>query len=326
MRLIRGSGLTGLSGIPPVTKDLARPFIRNSREQVREYLRSKKIEWREDSSNKSKKFFRNKIRLDLMPLLKNYNPNIVDALSNYAELSRLDQNFINSVAEEQFKKIFKSYDFGLVGDISSYKLIDKSMRYSLIRMGIKQLAGDLKSLTLKHISKIDDSINSHSTSLRIDLPGNLVVSKGYQIFCISLQNELNRKFSYSLKSTGNWDLSPGLEVDIEVSSDKSLLKKSNIGCFSLKRVSFPIEVSNLEPGEKFIPYGMKNFKKVKNLLIDKKIPRFLRKKIPVFKCKGEIIWIGGLRVDDRFKVETKDENYLKIELVRPNLTDFFQGV
>ena len=132
MRLIRGSGLTGLSGIPPVTKNLARPLIRNPREQVREYLRSKNIEWQEDSSNKSKKFFRNKIRLDLLPLLKSYNPNIVEALFNYAELSRLDQNYINSVAEEEYKKIFKSYEFGLIGDVSTYKSLDKSIRYSLI--------------------------------------------------------------------------------------------------------------------------------------------------------------------------------------------------
>ena len=96
---------------------------------------------------------------------------------------------------------------------------------------------------------------------------------------------------------------------------ESLSEDKSVGIFDADSVEFPIEVRNFRPGDRFIPLGMKTLKKVKRFFIDEKIPKFLRNRTPVFLSKGEIMWIGGIRIDERFRL--RGNKVVKISLTRP---------
>lgn len=95
------------------------------------------------------------------------------------------------------------------------------------------------------------------------------------------------------------------------------MKLSDI--FQQKKVRFPLVVRSYKPGDRFKPLGTKGFKKIKNLFIDEKIPRFLRKSIPIFETAEGIIWVGGVRNDDRFKVGKKESRFLRVKISKPEL-------
>jgi tRNA(Ile)-lysidine synthase len=154
-----------------------------------------------------------------------------------------------------------------------------------------------------------------------------------------------REFSYRIHSTGKWSF-PEVEFEVEITKVKRPSKDKSIGFFDADTVEFPIEVRNFRPGDRFIPLGMKTSrsgvsqiepgikrdfvvsaqsnegsqrttKKVKRFFIDEKVPRFLRNRIPIFLSKGKIMWIGGMRIDDRFKLV--GEKAVKIKLINPKL-------
>jgi tRNA(Ile)-lysidine synthase len=316
MRIIRGSGTLGLSGIPPVSQGyIIRPLIETSRSNIENYLREREINWIEDSTNRTKDFLRNRIRLELIPGLQDYNPNIKQALSRTASILRVQEGFIKSRAKNWLDYVFESSGKNeLLGTISRYKSVPEALRFAFLRMAIEKLKGDLRRIAFDHISSVDELLLSEAQSGEISLPETIVVSKGYDIFLLTRKSELRHEFSFIIPSPRKWGF-PDFECEVEITESRSLSEDKFTGVFDADSVQFPIEVRNFRPGDRFTPLGMKTFKKVKRFFIDEKIPRFLRTRIPLFISKGEIIWIGGMRVDERFKL--KGNRAVKISLIKP---------
>jgi len=319
MRILRGSGSSGLSGIPPVNGIIVRPLINISRDEIIKYLLSKKIKWREDSSNNSKIYLRNKIRHELVPELKNYNPNIVEALSRTSNLLRVESDFLKIHTKSAFKNIFVKKHFGYIAKIEKYLRLHKAIRLSVLRMCIEKVKGDLKSISNLQILTIDEQINSGTASSEVLLPGKLIFSKGYKIFCIS-DSEINKAgFNHEIKEIGEYRYRNGFKVSLDKTSDNSMWLDENAGHFSLKKVSLPLNIRNIKPGDRFKPLGSRGFKKIKDFFIDQKIPRFLRKTVPIVECSEGVIWVGGIRIDERFKVGKKEKEFLRIRLTKPEI-------
>jgi len=318
MRFIRGSGLLGLSGIPPVNDDIIRPLIEVKKSDIEDYLRSKGIEWMEDSSNKEKVFLRNRIRNELIPHLMTYNPNIKETLARTGYIVGVEEDYIRSEAKNHFDKLFYSLrDRELVGKLAYYRALSEAMKYGLLRLAIEKLKGDLKRISLDHIVSINVLLDSREASGELYLPGEIVVAKGHGLFVLTKKVLLRCSFGYTVDSAGLHKF-PHTEFEIQIERVSSLKSDKYLGCFDSMSVEFPIEVRNFNKGDSFIPYGMNEFKKLKNYFIDEKIPKFLRCRIPIFLCKGEIMWIGGMRVDERFKVIDKRKKVLTIRLIKPN--------
>lgn len=318
MRFIRGSGLLGLSGIPPVNDNVIRPLIEVTKSDVEDYLKSKGIGWMEDSSNKEKVFLRNRIRNELIPYLITYNPNIKETLVRTGYIVGVEEDYIRNEAKNHFGKLFYSLRDGeLVGKLAYYSELSEAMKYGLLRLAIEKLKGDLKRISLNHIVSINELLDSREPSGELYLPGAMVVAKGHGLFLLTKKALFRCSFSYSVDSTGLHKF-PHAEFEIQFEKVNSLKSDKNLACLNSGSVEFPIEVRNFNKGDSFMPYGMNEFKKLKNYFIDEKIPRFLRYKIPIFLCNGEIMWIGGMRVDERFKVRDKRKKVLTIRLIKPN--------
>lgn len=323
MRLIRGSGLLGLSGIPPVNDNIIRPLIEARKSEIEDYLIAKGIDWREDSSNRDTIFLRNRIRNDLIPSLVKYNPNIRETLARTGYIVGVGEDYIRNDAKSHFDRLFIVLRGGeLLGRISYYHGLPEAMKYALLRLAIERIKGDLRMISLHHIVSLNELLDSGEPSGELHLPGGVALAKGYGLFLLTKKALLRRRFSYRVGSTG---LHPFPHAEFEIRFESVRLPRSDkyMACFDSQSVEFPIEVRNFKEGDSFIPYGMSEFKKLKNYFIDSKVPRFLRYRVPIFLSKGEIIWIGGMRVDERFKVRDKRRKALTIRLLEPDLKKIF---
>lgn len=317
MRLLRGSGSRGLSGIPPVSNSIVRPLIDTSRSEIEEYLRSKGVEWVEDSTNESPEFLRNRIRQDLLVELESYNPQIKETLSRTAEILRSEEEFIRKEALKHFDDIFSPNKSELIGDLKYYRSVEKPLRFSLLRLTIEKLNTSLKNISSTHIVSADDFLLSETASGEVELPQGTVIVKGYDTFLVTKKSELELEFSYNIQSPGKWSF-PEFSVSIEyIKTDELAENDESVAYFDPETVSFPIEVRNFKPGDRFSPLGMTTSKKLQDYFTDIKLPKFLRSRVPIFISKDEIMWLGGIRLDNRFKVTDKKKEVLMIKLIRP---------
>ena len=320
MRLIRGSGSRGLSGIPPISNNIIRPLIETSRSEIEEYLRSKGIKWVEDSTNESDEYLRNKIRHELVVELEKYNPQIKEALSRTSDILRSEEEFISSVALKNFEVVFRQNGSELIGNLENYTNIDKPIRYTLLRLAVEKINNSLKNLSSTHIVSADDFLLSDATSGEIELSGDNLLVKGYDTFLLTKKSDYEREFSYLIQSEGKWGF-PELEVEVAiVRSDTLDENDEKVAYFDPKTVEFPIEVRNFKPGDRFCPLGMRDSKKLQDYFTDIKLPKFLRSRVPVFLSQGEIMWLGGVRIDNRFKVVDRNTELLRMKLIRPILS------
>jgi len=318
MRFMRGSGTRGLSGIPPVSRDvIIRPLIETPRTEIEKYLGSKGIGWIEDSTNKLRTIQRNRIRLDLIPELETYNPRLKETLSRTSDLMRTEEDYIDSEAKKKFKRIFALRAHELKGDLRKFRSLHKALRLSILRLAIEELSQGLKNITSLHIISADDYLTSGAPSGDIEFPDRIVIAKGYDSFLVTTRSGLERKFAYSIDSPGKWRFSE-FDVDIEnVKAETLEEKREDIVYLDAGKIVFPIEARNFRAGDSFVPLGMKGEKKLKNFFVDEKIPRFERYRIPIFTSRGEIFWVGGMRIDDRFKVRKKGAKAIRMSLAVP---------
>ncbi|HLF18205.1 MAG TPA: tRNA lysidine(34) synthetase TilS [Candidatus Omnitrophota bacterium] len=184
MRIIRGGGSKGLVSIlPERTIDgvsFVRPLLNASQEEILSYLKTKKIPFRSDATNRQKKFFRNKIRLDVMPLLKkDYNPNIREVLAHLSQNLSFDYDFLHQEAEKAFKRL--AHASSLRREIrlntQALKKAHPALQRLLLRLSVEKLKGDTRRLTFKHMEEMEDLICSRPTGSVVHLPQRLFVQK-----------------------------------------------------------------------------------------------------------------------------------------------------
>ena len=318
MRLIRGSGTKGLSGIPPVSgKYIVRPLIETGRAAIESYLKSHGIEWIEDSTNRERDYLRNRIRLDLLPGLSEYNPKIRETLARTADILRLEEDFISREAEKAFRRIFKREGGELTGDLAKYTRLHGAVRTAVLMRTLTETRENLKNVSAVHLTAADAFLTSMATSGESVFPEGGVIVKGHGSFLVTTKDALALEFRYELPGPGKWSF-PELEVEAEEAPASGLEEdREDVVFLDPGAVKFPIEVRSFKAGDRFMPLGMKSRKKVKDFFIDRKVPTFMRKRVPIFLSAGEIVWIGGMRIDERAKVKGKAKKALRLTLVRP---------
>ena len=314
MRLIRGSGSQGLAGIRPSVGSIIRPLINVTKLEAREYLQSKGVSWREDSTNRSDEFLRNRIRNELVPLLENYNPAVEQVLSRVAAVCAAEADFISAEGEKRFGKIARVVEGDVLGDTEKLLREPPAIRFSVMRKSILAVKGNLNSVSAKHLFSIDEVVRSGDSSAEVDLPGGVVFHAGHGVFFFTREENFHGFPPTEIKSHGTHQVSPDLEVTVELTDDVSLWGAADVGYFSPEKVGFPITLRSFSEGDRFVPLGMRGAKKLKDFFIDEKIPRFLRKKVPVFETQDGIIWVGGLRTDNRFKADKRKGPWFRIRI------------
>jgi len=309
MRLLRGSGATGLSGIPPKREPgIIRPLIRSRRAEIEDYLKSRGLSWRTDSSNLKGLYLRNRIRLELMPLLLQYQPRLVEHLGSLADSLREEDEVLEKKAGEWLGEHGEETDpRRLSVPRGKYLALEPALRRRVTRQAIKKVSGALRRMDRRHVEAVENLARSTRPQAGVDLPKGVVVGKSYEqlVFGMSRQAE-SAGFRVALPGPGAYEIrDAGVRITLkeEAGGGPVPLRGSSLEAFlDAEEVNFPLEIRSILPGDRFVPLGMKGRRKLKDFLMDLKVPSGERAGVSLLVSGGAIAWVCGFRVDERFKV------------------------
>jgi len=321
MRLLRGSGPSGLTGIPPCRDgSIIRPLIEIERSEIEKYLKAKKLVSVTDSSNLRTDYLRNKIRLELMPLLEEQQPQLAHLLGQTAEILRDEDDYLDRIAEAWLKKeVTRNPDNTFQLSIASFMSLPVALRRRVTRNVIGKVKTDLRRISWDHIEAVQRLAHAEKPQAALTFPGRLSVKRTYDHLIFSASMRRNpRPFHYRLDGPGAYDLKEigrSLSV-VEIANRKGLRLRGSAWTAFLdaEKLCFPLILRTFKPGDRFIPFGMTGHKKLKDFFVDLKVPLEQRRSTPVLCCEDTLVWVCGFRIDDRFKVTAETRKVMKLVL------------
>lgn len=333
MRLLRGSGPSGLSGIPPVRDThIIRPLIEVTRSQIQSYLSNRGLSHITDSSNSETKHLRNEIRLNLLPQLERYQPKIVEILGRTAGIMREENEWLEAKATRWLKKwAEKGSNDEIVLPLLQFKGLPEPLKNHVIRQALKRKGGSLRRISLPTIDAIKQIATGSKPQAEVTLPNMLAVKRVYDRLIFSKSKpQTPKRFGYIMDKPGAFDLETlGCTIQLEEVERKALVELKTsawTACLDADLITYPLMLRNFLPGDRFVPLGMTGHKKLKSFFIDMKIPSHVRARIPILLQGNKPIWICGLRIDDRFRVTSKTKRVLKITFEAHNSTLHDEGL
>lgn len=307
----RGTGLSGLTGIPMINESIVRPLLPFSRQVIEVYAKENNIKWREDSSNESKKYLRNKLRHDVVPILKEINPQLLDSfqytLENLNDTADIVEESLNAVTKRAINDID---NFGISFKVSEFKKVNNPKAYlfeMLKEYGFTEW-NDVVNLLDAETGKYVTS-NSHKLSKHREL---LILS--------DLDDNQNKKENVTLSLSKCQIESSDILFETPIGNlkfkDVSSLSESTKNTISIdkQKLKFPLELRLWQNEDIFYPSGMKGKKKVSKYLKDEKLKPSEKENTWVLTSDDKIIWVVGMRADNRFKVDESTSDILEIEL------------
>ncbi len=322
MHLLRGAGLKGLTGIPPKRNNIIRPLLKIWRRDIDKFVAQLKVVPRIDHTNYESKYLRNRVRLKLIPQLKIYNLNIKQILLQTILLLTEDSLYLDKKVKESLKEITineKEYQIEL--DIARLRDLEPPVQGHLIRAAIERIKGNLAELSFSHIHNI--STNLYSTeSWELHLPD--------KIFAVGNRNKLiitkekpktpaKKSFHYKISVPGtafieeaNMSISATLEPNKNVFNNQA--PTDEIVFVDFEEVGRELTIRSRRNGDRFYPLGMKGVKKLQDFFVDKKITKEERDTIPIIESEGRIVWVAGLRIDERVKVNKNTTKLVRLAL------------
>ncbi|RKS93726.1 tRNA(Ile)-lysidine synthase [Flavobacterium limicola] len=302
INLSRGTGLEGLTGIPEQNDRVIRPLLAFSQEEMEEYAIINDIQWREDSSNASDKYLRNKIRHHLVPMLKELNHNFLSSFHKTQTYLQEAQVMVEDASIMIYQQVAKQEDDTIYFDLKKLKKLPNYKSY---------LHQWLKEFGFSAWEDIYDLVESQS--------GKYVFSPEYRLLkdrdslILSPINFVNEKEEYAINENQK-EVNIPLNLTFCKVADISLTTNSAI-FVDADKLQFPLVLRHWNEGDSFQPFGMNGkSKKVSKLFKDEKLS-LLEKENSWLLCSNEdIVWIIGLRQDERFRIENTTKNIFKIQL------------
>jgi tRNA(Ile)-lysidine synthase len=329
LHLLRGSGTTGLSGLRPCSVlnsgergamlEVVRPLLGITREETLGYCRRRRLSPRSDSSNKSRTFLRNRVRLELLPLLRSYNASFDEALLRLAEITGDDTAFIEQETSFQWPDLARAEGDVLHLDTYKMRVLPRAIQRHIFRKAVKQLRGDLKDIESSHIEVMMESLLKPAGKI-FCLPDGLTLSIEYGRLVLAPSRAETCPFP-ALQSTssitvpGATELT-GWRIKADVITRSTGRDNGFSANFDLDKLDKKLVVRRRRPGDRFRPLGMNQSKKLQDFMVDVKIPRSWRDRVPVVSTDEQIVWVVGWRIDDRVKVTDKTQKVLHLQFER----------
>lgn len=303
LRLLRGAGGSGLCAMAPQSAGTwVRPLLTVTRSEIEAYLAARKLPFRTDSSNATNDFLRNRVRHELIPYLAGYNPAIAERLVATAEALAADEEILESAAAAAFARHAASGASGVTLAVPGVRAELRGIRLRLYRRAIAMTKGELLRIGFRHLREIDRLVFSAEPQLELTLPDGLRVARSYGelSFALMTDKEPFLPYEFVVEGPGSYHIPGGGMLVVEQAAPPADMKAlpATTAYFDPGRVPFPWVVRTFTPGDRISPMGMTGHKKVKELFIDAKVPRAVRRRIPLLFCGETLLWVGGLRVSN----------------------------
>jgi len=314
INLIRGTGIAGLHGILPKQNNIIRPLLFTNKKEIELFAKKNKLKFREDSSNASDKYVRNKIRHRLIPLLKELNPNIHKTIADDIQrLSETEKVYKKEIRNKRSKIITEDKN-GIRISIKALKKLNPIAPYLfefLYPLGFNSTTVD----------EIIESLNKQSGKQFFSATHRLIKDRDCLIIESRHQAQESRQTKAShfiIKKSQKSLTVDGVKLNFKsISKTKNYqLQTTNESAnIDFDRLQFPIEIRRWEKGDVFYPLGMNRKKKLSDFFIDKKLSIPEKENTWVLTSKKEIVWVIGMRLDNRYKVTDKTKKIYFVERV-----------
>ena len=302
INLIRGTGISGLLGIPEKKSNIVRPFLNMSRSDIEEYLEAKKQTFREDSSNTSVKYLRNKIRIQLIPLLEEMNPKIKETIKK--EIAILKET--TTVFFHQIESVRKEIVYRNKGVVSIN--INKFKKLTPLKIYLFEL---LQPFGFTQIEAIILALNTQSGKQFFSTTHELLIDRE-EMFISKIKPEKDSVLK--INQTDKQIKNP-INLKFSFSKDMNISESNNIAQLDFEKLTFPLTLRKWQKGDKFKPLGMSTFKKLSDFFIDNKFSILQKKKQWLLCSADEIVWVVGCRIDNRFRVQPTTKKLYIAELL-----------
>jgi tRNA(Ile)-lysidine synthase len=332
MHLLRGSGTRGLRGLLPLGRwpsasgDLIiiRPLLELSRRDTTAYCRQHRLRPRSDASNDSAEPFRNRIRHRLLPELRQYNPRIAEALLRTSLIAADDLDFIDKEVARRWDTTAHAGNGAVIIDKKSFTVLPPALQRHLLRRAVETALGSLKDIESVHIEDILNALDKPAGRV-IGLPFGLNFTIEHDRFLLApdslslcplppLENEAEIRVPGRTVLSG-WNI----EGEVISPSEAAEIQENNAGFtafFDYARTGNRLTVRCRRPGDRFQPLGMDQPKKLNEFMIDARIPRSWRRRVPVVTSEERIIWVTGWRIDERVKITGDTKKVLRLAFRR----------
>jgi tRNA(Ile)-lysidine synthase len=323
MRLVRGAGTQGLAGIPPVNGPVIRPVIQVPRALIEEYCRQRNLPVITDVYNLDLKYTRNLVRYKIIPGLADMlNPSLIETLAKTAKVLRWDADFLEEQAEAAF--LNASMKEGRVTLVSeeSLQVLPKAIGSRVLEKAWQECTGETDSLEMSHILRLLEG--SEDT---LSLPGKVTAHRyqGYISFYPPPPEDVDIKIQVPgqtfvpqlglcvktriLKNPG------GEDRRSRFTQQKSFFMLELKAWADYNKCEGEIRLRTRRTGDRIAPLGMQgNEKTVKDLLISMRVPRYYRSFVPIFVSGDKLVWVGGFRLSEQFKVGADSCKIIEIEI------------
>lgn len=322
MRMMRGTGLEGLTGIKAEREGgIIRPILCLNRDEIERYCEEKGLNPRIDKSNYERVYNRNKVRLDILPYMReNFNEDIINALNRMAMLLQKDNEFIDEYCRRKYDEYCIFNKDSITINKNLFIKEKEAIFTRIIKMAFKNIGESYQNFEMKHIYEIANLIDKN-TGKQVHLTNNIIAENLYgDILLKKKVSEIKEEYEVRVEK-GNIPTSVEFgqyKVFFEIINKKNNIEFSNnylIKCFDYDKIEESIFIRNRKSGDKMVPLGMKGSKKIKDILMDLKVPRQQRDYIPVVCFDDKISWLVGLRTSQEFKITKDTKIILKIIFV-----------
>ena len=347
MSWLRGSGLAGLSGMAPLKAGIAHPLLAATRTQTEAYCAAKGWEPRVDSTNTDTRFRRNRVRLELIPSLRTYNPHLRETLLRNASLLAADDAYLETVSVEAFEAHAWTNDSHVTFALDNLRNTPAAIRHRLFQHAGAQLTQTWRLLEATHILALDRLIAEGNAGDEVSLPGQLRARLDYGTLLVERHVSDHPDGTGAATTTLHWRLQipgsvvmpevgwrlrawlvtlpPGHERDPDPPSPSTSPLSRRGTAAELRRAELRVyvdadktgdtlEVRLWRPGDRFQPLGAEFEKKIQDFFVDAKVPRSVRGRIPLVFGRDHLVWVGGQRIDDRVKLTSTTQRVLAIQL------------
>jgi tRNA(Ile)-lysidine synthase len=314
-RLLRGSGLAGLAGIYPVTADgYIRPFIDITRAEVEQFLRSRGLEWREDSTNLDPRFARNRIRHSLLPQMeREWNPRIADALAQLGDLAHEEERWWRAEIDRLAADLLEHKSEGIEVRAGALAGLPRAVARRLVRRALAEVKGDLRRIDYAHVEQVLELASRPGGEGRLRLP-ELNVTRSFDWVRIAPGRPPEAFPLVNLVVPGTYAAPGGrselrFEVAGKTRAEPCATLKAEL---CLRLIPAPLEMRGWRPGDHYRPAGQSRDQKLKEMFQRARVPSWQRPLWPIVTGGGKILWASGFGAAAAFTADRKRGPVLQV--------------
>ncbi|NSW44836.1 MAG: tRNA lysidine(34) synthetase TilS [Bacteroidales bacterium] len=309
LNIIRGTGLKGLCGIPIQNNQIVRPLLFATREQIKQYALNNDLAWREDSSNQTDKYTRNYIRHHILPKIQEIQPDIHNIFIKNLQHFTTSYQLLEELVNEKMHAFVQKKEHTLLILIDELKKISQA---KLLLYHYLQPFGF-------NLSQIQQILEQNHQNGKTFTTSNYKAYIYKPYLTIIKNHNSNILQPYYIIEKNTKELLEPMHLifnQFAINKDFEIPRYKHVAFIDSAHLSFPLYIRKWKKGDFFYPLGMNQRKKISDFLIDQKIPIYEKENIWILENKGEIVWVIGYRIDDRYKVTPQTQNILNIEWIK----------